>query len=100
MSDDELELEAAAREALYAELAQHGAGGITNAPEGSLLTGWLVVTEWEAPDGGRWLSTLSGDAAMRSLTPWREKGYAASIVHGSLDHEYDDDDDDKGETSD
>lgn len=93
MTDDATELEAAAREAIYAELRQHGAGAITNAPDGSLLTGWLVLTEWEAPDGGRWLSSLSGDAAMRSLTPWREKGYATAIIHGDLDSHADDDDD-------
>lgn len=89
IDDDELELERAAREAIYAELGRHGAGGITNAPEGSLLTGWLVVTEWEAPDGGRWLSTLSGDAAMRTVPPWREKGYASAILHGDLEHDDD-----------
>lgn len=97
MSDDddvELELERIAREALYAELGRHAAGGITNAPDGSLLTGWLAITEWEAPDGGRWLSTLSGDPAMRSLPPWREKGYATAIVHDDL--ERDDDEGDAG----
>ena len=99
MTDEELELEHVAREALYGELSRHAAGGITNAPEGSLLTGWLAITEWEAPDGGRWLSSLSGDAALRSLTPWREKGYATAIIHDDLatDYDFDADDVDPGE---
>lgn len=86
------ELEQAAREALYAELGRHAAGGITNAPDGSLLVGWLAVTEWEAPDGIRWLSSFSGDSAMRSLAPWREKGYAIALVHDDLERDDDDDD--------
>lgn len=82
MSDDndlELEHESRARESIYAELQRHTDGGITSAPDGSLLVGFLIVTEWEAPDGSRWLSKFSGDS-LRELTGWRERGYAQEVV--------------------
>lgn len=93
MSDDEVELERSARESIYAELQAHTGGGITSAPEGSLLVGYLVVTEWEAPDGGRWLSKFSGDA-LRELTQWRERGYAQEVLLDAFDEPDEDAEDD------
>ena len=83
-ADDDLELEDRARESIFAELQSHTGGGITGAPDGSLLVGWLVVAEWEAPNGDRWLSKFSGDAH-RELTQWRERGYAHEVVIGGFD---------------
>lgn len=48
--------------------------------EDALLIGFLAVAEWQTPDGGRWLSQISGDHA-RPLTSWRLRGYAAEILH-------------------
>lgn len=77
MTDD-----SAPRAAIYAEVQRHaGDAELTGAPEGSILTGFLLVAEWESPDGERWISKLSGDRA-RSLPPWRERGMASEVIAG------------------
>lgn len=73
-----------AREQLYQVIQGHaGDPDMTGAPEDALLTGFLVIAEWEAPDGERWISKNSADAGGRGLPPWRERGMAAEVVHSS-----------------
>lgn len=80
-----------ARDALYALIQSHaGDSDFTGAPEDAVLVGFLVVAEWAAPDGERWISKNSGDAS-ETLPSWRERGYAAEVVHG-LGWEADEDD--------
>jgi hypothetical protein len=70
------------RKRLYDEIQSHaGVPEITDAPENSILTQFLIIAEWEAQDGVRWISKISGDA-FRSLPPWRERGLAAEVLHG------------------
>ena len=47
----------------------------------SVLLGFLVVGEWQAPDGDRWLSKVSGDASGRELSPWRERGFGHEVAN-------------------
>lgn len=78
-----------ARERIYKEVQSHaGDPELTGAPEESLLTQFLLIAEWEAPNGDRWISKFSGDA-FRGLPSWRERGLAAEVVHGSWDGEDD-----------
>lgn len=48
--------------------------------ESSVLVGFLVVAEWRAPNGDNWLSKVSGDHSS-SLSTWRQRGYAAEVMH-------------------
>jgi len=59
--------------------------------EGAVLTGFLIVGEWQAPDGSRWLSKLSGDSS-RSLPPWRERMFGFEVAHEWWDDEREGDD--------
>lgn len=41
------------------------------APEGTILTGWVLVAEWyDALDGDKWVTTATGEAT----TPWLANG--------------------------
>lgn len=81
-----------ARDQLY-QLIQSQAGDseFTGAPEDAVLTGFLVIVEWESPNGDRWISKNSGDHA-RNLPSWRERGLAAEVVHGFWGSDGDEDD--------
>lgn len=81
-----------ARDQLYSTI-QSAAGDpeFTGAPADAVLTGFIVVAEWEAPDGDRWISKNSGDA-FRGLPPWRERGLAAEVVHGFWGNDDEDED--------
>jgi hypothetical protein len=46
----------------------------------NVLVGFLVVAEWRGPDGGQWLSKVSGDHGA-NLPTWRQRGYAAEVLH-------------------
>jgi hypothetical protein len=48
--------------------------------EGAVLLGFMVVAEWQAPNGGRWLSKVSGDSA-KTLPPWRERMLGFEVAH-------------------
>lgn len=48
--------------------------------EGTVLVGFLVVAEWRGGNGETWLSKISGDHS-GSLPTWRQRGYAAEVVH-------------------
>ena len=47
--------------------------------EGSVLLGFCIVAEWQAPDGHKWLTKLSGDA-FSELPPWRERMFGHELV--------------------
>ena len=55
------------------EAIQRDAPSLENV-ERSILTGWVVVAEWMADDGSKWLSKNSGDAAGERLTEWGVNG--------------------------
>jgi hypothetical protein len=48
--------------------------------EGNVLVGFLVVAEWRGGKGEQWLSKISGDHSA-PLPTWRQRGYAAEVVH-------------------
>ena len=47
--------------------------------EGAVLTGFMVIAEWQGSEGGRWISKVSGDHAS-GLPSWRERGLAAEVL--------------------
>lgn len=47
--------------------------------EGSVLLGYCIIAEWQAPDGHKWLTKLSGDAFCE-LPPWRERMFGHELV--------------------
>lgn len=50
-------------------------------PDGAMLLGFVVVAEWMAPDGHRWLSRVDAGAnADEGLTEWQREGY----LHNAL----------------
>ena len=58
--------------------------------EGAVLTGFLIVAEWQAPDGNRWLSKISGDGS-KDLSAWRERMLGFEVAHHWWDDEREDD---------
>lgn len=85
MGDDQRK----ARECLYAEIQRHaGDSELTGAPEDAVLLQFLLVAEWESPNGDRWISKLSGDHS-RQLPSWRERGLAGEVQHGRWDEDDD-----------
>lgn len=47
--------------------------------EGSVLLGFAIIAEWQAPDGHKWLTKLSGDS-FAELPPWRERMFGNELV--------------------
>jgi hypothetical protein len=70
--------DASARERLY-EVIQETAGDDKDL-DGTVLVGFMVVAEWRGPDGGQWLSKVSGDHGA-NLPTWRQRGFAAEVLH-------------------
>ena len=58
--------------------------------EGAVLIGFLLIGEWQAPNGNRWLSKVSGDHTSE-LSPWRERGMAFEVAHEWWDDEREED---------
>ena len=58
--------------------------------EEAVLVGFMVVSEWQSPDGSRWLSKISGDHD-RVLPPWRERMLGFEVAHEWWDDEREDD---------
>lgn len=57
-------------------------------PESGVVTGWVLVAEWQGDDGERWLSKLSGNATGdRSLPAWTSRGMCSEVVHNWPDSE-------------
>ena len=50
-------------------------------PDTGVLTGWVLVAEWQGDDGNRWLSKLSGNATGdQGLPSWTERGLCNEVV--------------------
>lgn len=49
--------------------------------EGAVVTKFVAVTEWMAPDGTRWLTLLDGDAADEPLYRWDVQGMFHNVLH-------------------
>lgn len=47
--------------------------------EGSVLLGFAIIAEWQAPDGHKWLTKLSGDM-FGELPPWRERMFGNELT--------------------
>lgn len=66
--------------------------------DGAVLMGWVVIAEWMAPTGERWLSKVAGNASGEGCPEWQTQGY----LHNALFHPEDfrgegDRDEDDGE---
>lgn len=66
----------AARAAIGEVLQEHPSG--TDLPPGSLLTGWVVVTEWMDPDGERWIEAMQAE----QTAGWHRSGMLFEALHG------------------
>jgi hypothetical protein len=66
--------------------------------EGSMLKKWVLVAEWNAPDGGAFLSYIDADAVRESLMPWDAMGMllraSQNVDEYKNTHFRNDDDDD------
>lgn len=51
--------------------------------DGSLVVGWVVVSEWMATDGQRWLTKLTHE----NCTTWQQQGYLHNALNTSWDVE-------------
>lgn len=61
-------------------------------PDAGIVTGWVLVAEWQGSDGNRWLSKLSSTATGdRGLPSWTEHGYCNEIVNNWPDGDSDGD---------
>ena len=49
--------------------------------DGALVVGWVVLCEWVAPDGERWLTKLTNP----NCTIWQQQGY----LHNGLNTGWD-----------
>jgi hypothetical protein len=65
--------------------------------EGAVLLGWVMVAEWVAPTGKRWLSRLDGTANGSGCPDWQREGYLHNALFSdgfdNTDGPDDDDDD-------
>lgn len=41
---------------------------------------WVVVVDWRAEDGRRWLSTINGDAGDDGLPDWQRDGLLRGAI--------------------
>jgi hypothetical protein len=64
-------------EAIQASIAER------NDLEGSILLGYVIVAEWQAPNGHKWLTKLSGDA-FNELPPWRERMFGHELTNWEI----------------
>ena len=64
-------------------------------PDAAVVTGWVLIAEWQGTDGNRWLSKVSSDASGdRGLPSWTERGLCSEVVSNWPDEVSDDDGDD------
>lgn len=51
-------------------------------PDSGVLTGWMLVAEWQGDDGFRWLSKLSANAlGSQGLPQWHERGFCHEVAY-------------------
>lgn len=50
--------------------------------EGAICVGWVMVSEWVAADGSRFLASLSGDADGEQLPFWQVDSYLSNAPTG------------------
>lgn len=56
--------------------------GGDDVPDSGVVTGWVLVAEWQGTDGNRWLSKVSGDASgSRALPQWTERGLCYEVAN-------------------
>lgn len=73
------------------------AGFDDGGPEHAVLLGYVLVAEWAANDGNRWLTRKTGDAFGHTLPVWTTKGYLIdSLDDLAASCEGDGDDDPEG----
>ena len=51
-----------------------------------VVIGWVLITEWSASDGQRWLAKTSADASGQILPSWQERGYLHDALFGEWPH--------------
>lgn len=60
----------------------------------AVVTGWVLIAEWQGTDGDRWLSKVSSDATGdRGLPSWTERGLCSEVVSWPDDVDLDEDED-------
>lgn len=69
-------------------LEQEGRFRDGEALENAVLTKYAAVVEWMAPDGVKWLSIISGDAAdeHEGLQRWDVQGMFFNVLHDPAWH--------------
>lgn len=78
-------------EAVAAE-APFGEEETADGPDAGIVTGWILIAEWQGSDGNRWLSKLSADATGdRGLPSWTERGLCNEVVTNWPDSPEDED---------
>jgi hypothetical protein len=87
-----------AREQLHAAI--QGTNQTDQNLEGAMLMGWVVVAEWMAPDGERWLSRVDGTAARKGCPEWQREGYLHNALYSGGFEAFEGSDDGEEEDSD
>lgn len=67
------------REAIRAVIEQTNPGGELGALA-RIPVAWVLVVDWRAEDGKRWLSSINGDAGNDGIPDWQRDG----LLHGAL----------------
>lgn len=66
--------------------------------EGAHLMGWVLVAEWMAPTGNRWLAQFNGTSTGETCPAWQRQGYLHNaLFEGFEEFEAILDDDDEDE---
>lgn len=50
--------------------------------EGGIPLGWVLIAEWMAPTGTRWLSLTDATANLDGLPAWQRAGYLHEALNG------------------
>ena len=83
------------RQRLHETIAIENPFEAEDEPDAAVVTGWVLIAEWQGVDGNRWLSKVSSDASGdRGLPSWTERGLCSEIVHHWPDPVEEDDEED------
>lgn len=69
----------AQRAALRDAIAATDPGGVLG-DLARIPVAWVVVVDWRAEDGQRWLSSINGDAGDDGIPDWQRDG----LLHGAI----------------